>query len=629
MTSINFDNSGTPILPHMNPQYSTSITPNPLNQLQSVIQFQVLKYFQTGDPIYDIFLSYILITLLASGITKMSYLLSQIFDCIRYYTTLCLSTIYIYSRNRIIRLFNRITQNRYKDLELMHKTVYIEYITENKTINELYKAVNWYLSNAEEIDYIHETPLNFACEKKQNHLFYYSKSPINKYPINNREKKLIYKKHEIRYILSKSIISIYTDSEKKKENFKITLMTKIDPKSTDDVLEDFCQYCLQEYEKSLTSSTWIQNIYFNEGAKWISKPSNNYRKFETIILKNNLLDDIKSDIQLFLNSADWYQHRDIPYTRGYLFYGNPGTGKTSCIKALSNYTKRHIHFLMLNNVSNDAELLELFSNIAYEDTIVVIEDIDCMTEIIRNRNLIKDDKDESGDESYSESSESEDERKRRRRRYKKNKNKINNKINNDIDQPVYKRRDYNIEKPKHDTRKLTLSGLLNAIDGVFNTKGRILIMTTNHPEVLDDALIRPGRIDRKFLFDYCNKQQVKELFEMFFGKTCDESQLKYVKDELYSPAHITSLFMRYRNTPEVALLHIDDEYERPVIEPLIKPTINPTPPSEDVKNTLSQQNRSSIEQTINGSPSTTFQFDDISGVSAKDIMDVITNKSNN
>ena len=93
-----------------------------------------------------------------------------------------------------------------------------------------------------------------------------------------------------------------------------------------------------------------------------------------------LKDLIKEDVEFFLKSEKWYEDRDVPYTRGYLFYGHPGTGKTSMIKALSLHCKRHIHFLILSNVESDAQLLDLLSKINYKETVLVIEDIDCIFE---------------------------------------------------------------------------------------------------------------------------------------------------------------------------------------------------------------------------------------------------------
>jgi chaperone BCS1 len=59
---------------------------------------------------------------------------------------------------------------------------------------------------------------------------------------------------------------------------------------------------------------------------------------------------------------------------------------------------------------------------------------------------------------------------------------------------------------------ISLSGLLNAIDGVASHEGRVLIMTTNFPEKLDEALVRPGRVDMKVAFSLATREQICELF---------------------------------------------------------------------------------------------------------------------
>jgi chaperone BCS1 len=101
------------------------------------------------------------------------------------------------------------------------------------------------------------------------------------------------------------------------------------------------------------------------------------------------------------------------------------------------------------------------------------------------------------------------------------------------------------------------------IDGLFTCHGRILIMSTNHPEILDSALIRPGRIDCKFLFDNCDSEQIGKLYEMFFNQELTENNKKQLEkiniNKKYSPAQITSIFLRYRNNSDTVLEHIDDE----------------------------------------------------------------------
>ena len=81
-------------------------------------------------------------------------------------------------------------------------------------------------------------------------------------------------------------------------------------------------------------------------------------------------------------------------------------------------------------------------------------------------------------------------------------------------------------KPKKD--ELNLMGLLNVLDGVVDTPGRILIMTTNHPELLDPALIRPGRIDKRILLAYMSGPDAIGMIEHYFQSTLTEPQKESV-----------------------------------------------------------------------------------------------------
>merc|ERR1719231_235614 len=64
--------------------------------------------------------------------------------------------------------------------------------------------------------------------------------------------------------------------------------------------------------------------------------------------------------------------------------------------------------------------------------------------------------------------------------------------------------------------RLNLSGLLNVLDGVVDTPERIVVMTTNHPEILDPALIRPGRIDQRLLLGFMKWHNVVDMIEHYF-----------------------------------------------------------------------------------------------------------------
>lgn len=460
-------------------------------QLQDIFEIQLMKKLNSGNLVLDTFSQFIIMSFISYTISKFR----NFIDKIEIFSGKFLLFIY----KLFNYLFNKIINKK------IIKTIDIPYITNTKQINELYKAVSWYLSNNKSIDYIKETDLEYTFEKKINYENMKSGCEINKILTKNKQKTIKYKIYDINYILDTELITIYGEKENKRENYKVKLSTYMENNTKIDILEEFCQHCINRYYENLNNTIWKQLIYINKNTKWDSKESNNYRKLDTIILQNNIKSEIKNDIELFINSEEWYNHRDIPYTRGYLFYGPPGTGKTSMIKALSLYTNRHIHFLFLSQINNDIELLELLKNIKYKETILVIEDIDAMINIVKSRNIKQIDDD--------------------------------NNINNN---------------------GITLSGLLNALDGVFNNAGRIMIMTTNHPDMLDSALLRPGRCDIKFLFNNCNREQIKELYEVFFNIKINLMDIE-VNDYIYSPAEITSIFLEYRNDPKLALININNK----------------------------------------------------------------------
>lgn len=520
--------------PIINPQNPTN-----MNQdiLKNTMQYELLNKFRTNNPIYDMFISFIIFSFVAMFMNKIGDLTSWILRLINRLKNFIYKNIgnmYEYLKYQVLK---------YEKKEYIHKEVIIDYITDTKQINELYKAVYWYLSNTTLIDYVKETPIKYSYETKieENKLTEYN---LNQIVVYDRENKFNYNGYEVFYLYNKNLINIYTDQEKKKENYTIKLWTKYSTKLNEDVLNKFCQFCLAEYSNNINKKKWQQLIYVNKNGKWESQISNNKRSIDSVILKNNLKEIIKNDVKSFISSEDWYTERDIPYTRGYLFYGIPGCGKTSMIKAISKYCERHIHYLMLNNISSDNELIELLRSIDYKSTVLVIEDIDCMTHIIQKR---EDKKEDISDI---------------KKEIEELKNKLNNKDNKNNN---YIPNQYNNNKLKGD---LTLSGLLNAIDGIFNNHGRILIMTTNHPEILDKALIRPGRIDKKIIFDNCNKKQVADIYKIFFNQEINSDQLEYIEDNRYSPAYISKLFLHYRDDPEACLKNINEYDEDVEIKPL-------------------------------------------------------------
>ena len=243
---------------------------------------------------------------------------------------------------------------------------------------------------------------------------------------------------------------------------------------------------------------------------------------------DNLFFEQKSDVlnrlQYFLNNKDRYAELGIPYTLGFLFYGIPGCGKTSCIKAIANYTNRSIVDISLSKTKTCGELRRIFLTELFDDyyissdkKIIVLEDIDCMGDIVKKRTQNKE-LDMS----------------------------INNIINTDTVVEEKSSPDNNIQsKLKHmlcesikrydDNDELTLSYLLNIIDGILEQPGRILIMTTNRPDYLDDALKRPGRIDLQIEFKRCSASIIKDIIQLYFKQIPDYDfpDYKYTQAEIF------------------------------------------------------------------------------------------------
>lgn len=100
------------------------------------------------------------------------------------------------------------------------------------------------------------------------------------------------------------------------------------------------------------------------------------------------------------------------------------------------------------------------------------------------------------------------------------------------------------------TDSITLSDVLNIIDGVLETPGRILILTSNYPDKLDSALLRPGRIDLKIDFKRCDSHQLKLMFTHFYGH---DPEFDYdALDDVHVPAYVQEIFLRHLSDPHAA-----------------------------------------------------------------------------
>ncbi|KAH8888706.1 hypothetical protein GQ53DRAFT_229045 [Thozetella sp. PMI_491] len=224
---------------------------------------------------------------------------------------------------------------------------------------------------------------------------------------------------------------------------------------------------------------------------WMQVANRPVRPMATVVLdeqqKVNLLTDMNE--YLHPSSPHWYSTRGIPLRRGYLFYGPPGTGKTSLSFALAGVFGLDIYVISLLEPSLTEEDLSSLFNTLPRRCVVLLEDIDTAG-LARPVDVVKDDEDRENSEP------------KRGKRMGKDEWKVS-----DLARELRRQGDGN------DKKGISLSGLLNAIDGVASQEGRVLIMTTNKPESLDEALIRPGRVDLQVGFANATQEQARELFE--------------------------------------------------------------------------------------------------------------------
>ncbi|KAJ0837388.1 putative AAA+ ATPase domain, ATPase, AAA-type, core, AAA-type ATPase domain-containing protein [Helianthus annuus] len=234
-------------------------------------------------------------------------------------------------------------------------------------------------------------------------------------------------------------------------------------------------------------------------SRWKSVNFDHPATFDTLAIEPNVKAMVKNDLDMFLESRDFYRKIGKAWKRGYLLYGPPGTGKSSMIAAIANYLKFDVYDLELTAVQSNSELRRLLLATANR-SLLVVEDIDCSIELH--------DRAEEGSVS--------------------------------------------------NRHKVTLSGFLNFIDGLWSSCGdqRIIIFTTNHKEKLDPALLRPGRMDVHINMSYCTVSGFRLMASNYLGVSNHDAFEKIehlIGGSLeITPAEVGEQLLRFRD-PDVAL----------------------------------------------------------------------------
>ncbi|KJA22597.1 hypothetical protein HYPSUDRAFT_138815 [Hypholoma sublateritium FD-334 SS-4] len=239
---------------------------------------------------------------------------------------------------------------------------------------------------------------------------------------------------------------------------------------------------------------------FGPNGVWGNSKSKQRRPLSSIILQEGVIQSLVEDAREFIRSEDWYTKAGIPHRRGYLLHGPPGTGKSSTIYAVAGELGLEIYSLSLASSFVDDSFLQRAVASIPKQAIFLIEDIDCAFPS-------REDQEEAETLPMMAGA------------------------------PFPPHMMMNSRMMGRQTSPITLSGLLNVLDGVGSEEGKIFFATTNYIDRLDSALLRPGRIDKKIQYKLATKAQAAALFLRFYPESyttllCEQSETTPLSEKM-------------------------------------------------------------------------------------------------
>ncbi|MBK9246042.1 MAG: AAA family ATPase [Burkholderiales bacterium] len=224
--------------------------------------------------------------------------------------------------------------------------------------------------------------------------------------------------------------------------------------------------------------------------EWTRARLGNNRKLDSVVLKRGQKEAILADLHRFFDARGRYETLGIPWRRGYLLYGPPGTGKTSLVTALASELRLNVCVLSLASPNvTDEKIGNLLASVPNR-SVILIEDVDAFFQ----------------------------------------------------------------QRQKSDSAvKVSYSGFINALDGVAAHEGSVVFLTTNHPQLIDEAAIRSGRVDFRMELGLCDSDQLQRMYLKFFD---DAAAAARFADSLaagrWSPAQVQERLLK-ATSPEEAI----------------------------------------------------------------------------
>jgi chaperone BCS1 len=226
--------------------------------------------------------------------------------------------------------------------------------------------------------------------------------------------------------------------------------------------------------------------------EWTRARLGNNRKLDSVVLKAGQKEAVLGDLERFFAARERYEMLGIPWRRGYLLYGPPGTGKTSLVTALASELSLNVCVLSLASPNvTDEKIGNLLASVPRR-SVILIEDVDAFFQ----------------------------------------------------------------QRAKADTGvKVSYSGFINALDGVAAHEGSVVFLTTNHPQLIDEAAIRSGRVDFRMELGLCDRSQLERMFRKFFDDEAAAARFAdAVAADCWSPAQVQERLLKAASTEEAIAL---------------------------------------------------------------------------
>jgi SpoVK/Ycf46/Vps4 family AAA+-type ATPase len=513
----------------------------------------LLDNIKTGNRIVDT----LMLTLL---LTSMNYFFKWINNNVL--DGLELSKIFNYEY--IIHYFTKKNVVEYEGKISCNTNHYDHQIHQTTSFSDCFKALwNYIIENVKDNKTIHSIKEHTMSTK-----MYSSKEDKGIYMVNQSDKFLISEKLQI---YAYTFIDSENSEKNEKNNSKSTNINKTDRiiiqlysyTSNIESIKQFVDNITLQYISSIEKMREDKKfIYTLTNIKYEDSPCERWSEvvFASTRSFSNLFFDRKQitmeKVNHFLNNKDWYYNKGIPYSLGIGIHGPPGTGKTSFVKALANYTERNIICISLKLIKTKKQLDNIFfedryngdnkkNSITFDKKIIVFEDIDCIGDIVLDREKKKNKQKSEANLGIG-------------RKLNLDEMTMTSKVNmGDLLETIAEMDDLSKKgitatnvKSVLDDEPITLDDILNLWDGIRETPGRIMIISSNHYNDLDSALKRPGRIDITLELSPASKQVISEIYKHLFEADIDSSILESINDKFYSPAEIINIYMNEEQNAE-------------------------------------------------------------------------------